>query len=232
MFESIQSVEGSQARFMLRGVPQTDIAKFIKNIAIPSGRGINQNFDCDSLSQYTEQSKLFLEWDIVIATGESKRLIPFEGEELNATERTFRLGDSSENYIRMGGQNNRIVDPGIFNSGVNITKSRQQEILSNKKIRPGKAVPKQLAATDWLKLRERPLLAIYYIDLKTDSKDPSERDKYVAIKEAFGSDLLVGFAVGFPVKEAKVKLSYRANLIMLDNLDLHDEFEEEELEDE
>lgn len=55
----------------------------------------------------------------------------------------------------------------------------------------------------------------------------------MATKEAFGSDLLVGFAVGFPARESKVLIQYRGNLIKSEELDSEEEeFDEEELSDE
>jgi len=221
-------------RFMMTRVSKEDVATLIRKIIIPNGRGVNQKFDCTNLSAYAYESNNFPEWDVVIATGDSGRCSQIQGEELPATERTFRLGTSDENYIRMGGQNNRIVDPGIFNSGVTITPEERQEMLAKKKSRNADKPADQLTATDWLKLRERPLLAIYYIDLKIDDAklSLSERDRYVAVKEAFGSDLLVGFAVGFPSKEAKELIAYRKNLVMTDEVNSDDDFDEEELGDE
>ncbi|TCL58879.1 Z1 domain-containing protein [Kineothrix alysoides] len=221
-------------RFMMSHVSKDDIASLIKQIIIPSGRGINQRFDCVNLAAYTSESKLFPEWDVVIATGDSERTSYIQGKSLSATERTFHLGASDENYIRMGGSNNRIVDPGIFNSGVTITPEQRQEILSKKRTRNANKPADQLTATDWLKLRERPLLAIYFIDLKIDNSklSLSERDRYVSVKEAFGSDLLVGFAVGFPSKEAKERIVYRGNLVMVAAINADDDFDEEELSNE
>ena len=78
------------------------------------------------------------------------------------------------------------------------------------------------------------MLAIYYIDLKIDDAklSLSDRERYVAVKEAFGSDLLVGFAVGFPSKEAKERIIYRGNLVMANEINSDDDFDEEELSDE
>ena len=224
-------------RFMMRPVNKETIATLIRQISIPSGLGINQLFDCENLAEYASESKLFPEWDVVIAKGDSERVYHIQDKPLNAAERAFHLGATDENYIRMGGSNNRIVDPGIFNSGVVITSKERQEILAKKKSRNADKPSDQLTAKDWLKLRERPLLAIYYIDLKIDLKTNnanllSERDRYVAVKEAFGSDLLVGFAVGFPSKEAKERIKYRGNLVKVAELNADDDFDEEELSDE
>jgi len=222
-------------RFMMRGVSSADIAVLLGKITIPSGRGVNQRFDCESLSAYTAESRLFPTWDVVIAAGESSREVTVQNRSLKAAIRAFRLGETDENYIRMGGLNNRIVDPGIFNSGVSVTAEQRQRILSRKKAKRTGGQPDQLTATDWLKLRECPLLAIYLVDLKIDNEELSlaKRERYAATKEAFGSDLLVGFAVGFPAKEAKELLRYRGNLVKVAELSNEDdEFEEEELGDE
>ncbi|MCL2703429.1 MAG: Z1 domain-containing protein [Defluviitaleaceae bacterium] len=221
-------------RYMMNGVSQTDIAALLRKLLIPSGRGINQAFNCENLASYTDESKIFPEWDVVIASGDSIKKVEIQGLSISAPERTFKLGDADENYIRMGGSNNRILDPGIFDSGINLSDTQKEKILSAKKLRRNGKQPNQLTARDWLKLREKPLLIIYYIDLKIDDSKPiAEKDRCIAVKEAFGSDLLLGFAIGFPEKEAKLLLTYRGNLIKANEADPDDEeFEEEELSDE
>lgn len=219
-------------RYMLRDVSSADISDLLQRITIPN---VNKRFDCVSLAAYIKESPIFPAWDVVVATGESSHVKDIQESSLPSAVRVFRLGSSDENYIRLGGTNNRIIDPGIFDSGVVITQEQKQDILSKKKKRRSNKPSEQLTATDWLKLRERPLLAIYYIDLKIDEKNLSlsDREKYVATKEAFGSDLLVGFAVGFPARESKVLIQYRGNLIKSEELDSEEEeFDEEELSDE
>jgi hypothetical protein len=219
-------------RYMLRGVCSVDVSNLLQHITIPN---VNKRFDCGSLAAYIKESKIFPIWDVVIAVGESSHAKGIQGRSLPSSVRVFRLGSSDEDYIRLGGTNNRIIDPGIFDSGVVITSEQKQEILSKKTKRRSDKPSDQLTATDWLKLREHPLLAIYYIDLKIDDKNLSlaDREKYVATKEAFGTDLLIGFAVGFPAHESKVLIQYRANLIKSEELNSdEDEFDEEELGDE
>ena len=135
----------------------------------------------------------------------------------------------------MGGTNNRILDPGIFNSGISLSEAAKRKILSEKKPRRNGKQPDQLTARDWLKLREKPLLVIYFIDLKVDDIKPlAEKDRCIMVKEAYGSDFLVGFAIGFPEKEAKLSLTYGVNLIKANEVyvDDDDDFDEEELSDE
>jgi hypothetical protein len=228
------TVAMNNKRYMMNGVSQTDIAALLRKLLIPSGRGVNQAFNCENLASYTEKSKIFPEWDVVIASGDSMKKIEIQGLNISAPERTFKLGDADENYIRMGGSNNRILDPGIFDSGINLSDEQRKKILSAKKPRRNGKQPNQLTARDWLKLREKPLLVIYYIDLKIDDSKPlTEKDRCIAVKETFGSDLLLGFAIGFPEKEAKLLLTYRGNLIKVNEADPDDEeFDEEELSDE
>lgn len=230
--EKGRSFSNVNNRYMLRKVSNVDISDLLQQIIIPS---VNKRFDCISLATYIKESLIFPTWDVVVATGESSHVKSIQGCSLNGSTRVFRLGAQNENYIRLGGTNNRIIDPGIFDSGVIITSKQKQDILSKKLKRHPDKPSEQLTATDWLKLRENPLLAIYYIDLKIDDKNLTlaDREKYVSTKETFGSDLLVGFAVGFPARESKVLVQYRANLIKVEELASDDdEFDEEELYDE
>lgn len=218
-------------RFMFCCVPKEDVAVLLERITIPV---VNKKFDCQSLSSYIRESDQFPEWDIVIATGESERIKAIGSMTIKVPSRTFHLGDADENYIRVGGSNNRIIDPGIFDSGLGLTSEKRAELLREKQNRfPGKEIG-YLSATDLLHLRKSPLLVIYYLDLQIDDKiTMAERDACVAIKEAFGSDLLAGFAVGFPAKESTVLIKYRANKVKLDETAPdEEEFEEDELIDE
>ena len=219
-------------RYMMRGVSSVDIAELIQHITIPS---VNKRFDCGNLAAYTKDSTVFPTWDVVIASGDSTDTQNIHGHLLAGSIRVFRLGSSDENYIRLGGTNNRIIDPGIFDSGVVISPEEKRNILLKKTRKRPDRPSDQLSANDWLKLRERPLLAIYYIDLKIDDKNLTlaDRERYVATKQAFNNDLLIGFAVGFPARESRVLIQYRANLIKAEGLNSEeDEFDEEELSDE
>jgi hypothetical protein len=220
-------------RNMLCGVDKADIADFISKIVIPSGKGVNQHFDCVNLSAYALESNNFPEWDVVVATGNSEREFNVAGESLPATMRTFSCY-SDENYIRIGKSNNRILDPGIFNSGIELTENDIQRILSEKRTRSNENTTDQFTAKDWLKLRNRPLLAVYYIELSVETQNASisERNRCVEVKEAFGDDLLIGYAIGFPAKEAKELVKYRANAIKTNKDNQDDDFDESELDDE
>ena len=218
-------------RFMLRGVSSECISALISKIAIPNARGINQLFDCSNLSAYIAGSELFKTWDVVVAEGRSDRYFNIQGKDLQASKRAFHLGESDENYIRIGGANNRIVDPNMFGSGVSLSPEQKEKILAGKKTRSGKSA-KQLTAKDWLKLRKQPILVLHYIDLEIVEENHLKKDRCVAVKEEFGEDLLIGFAIGFPSTANKETHKYRANLVMISNLAQDEEFDEEELDNE
>lgn len=221
-------------RYMFTGVDKEDIAVLLKRVVIPYE---NKKFDTESLSDYIAESEQFKFWDVVVATGKSSREYQVtNGVSINAVERSFHLG-KGENFIRIGGSNNRIIDPGIFNSGLDLSKDFIDDFLKRKK----KANPdenkkyEELTAKDYLKIRTKPLLAIYPIDLKNDKNEDCEATKAekTLIKESFSTELLIGFAIGFPEKESKAIVQYRANRVKIDQLIRNTDIDEdeEELED-
>ena len=141
--------------------------------------------------------------------------------------RSFHSKGKSDPYIRIGGSNNRVLDPGIFDTGFDAKQNKQKEL--RKETKGG-----DLSALDYLEIRTKPLLVIYPIDLKTDltpserDRQPefsqSEKDEICALrtqikKEVDNTDTpLVAFAFGFPKKESAVRLKYRANIIKLDQI--------------
>lgn len=235
-FYSKLSFEWSNSRFMAHKVPQFDVAEFIKSIKIPY---INKKFDTEGLSEYIKSSELFSCWDVVIATGDSNNIPSFMGvESLRAVTRSFHLKNSDDLYIRIGGTNNRVMDPGILNAGLWLTMQQRQFILQEKESKTGK-IQNELGATDYLQRRETPILIIYPIDLKTDATDaelealPGQKAQIESqkrkIKASLGSgNVLLAFAIGFPQTESKIVVNYRANRIKLDELNRNIEIDDDE----
>lgn len=217
------------SRYMIRQVDKLLISEFISQLSIPFE---NRKFDTENLASYISSSEIYPVWDIVIATGESCRKITGLGEEISAPTRSFHLGEPTENFIRIGGTNNRILDPGIFDSGENFSTERKKEILDKKNAAAtdGKHYD-ELTALDYLKNRETPLLVLYPLDLLTDENDQSDIEKTKRfIKVGYGGDFLWGFAVGFPLKDKKERMKYRLNKVKMDERTQNDDSDEDEEE--
>lgn len=215
-----------QNKFIAQKVPKTEVAEFIKGLKIPY---VNRKFDTEGLSDYIGNSDVFDQWDVVIATGESKTITDFMGAGPAAT-RSFHVKESDK-YIRIGGYNNRVLDPNVFDCGLWISDERKKEILASKNAsKKGKYV--DLTALDYLRIRDNPILIIYPLDLKTDKDENTSEDEKIEIKKAFGGEALIAFAIGFPAKESKIRLKYRATKIKIKELEENLEpDEEDEVED-
>lgn len=162
----------------------------------------------DNLSAYIKDSEAFPVWDVVFASGDSTE-ITYLGQ--NAVIRSFRKS-VSDKFIRIGDANNRIIDPGIFVSGldaeqIGIAKHHCEE----RRERQGKSREGAITVPDYLAVQSRnPLLVIYPIQLKLPKDKPTSEEEQVV--KLFGREFPVfGFAVGFPSKESADKLTYRAN---------------------
>lgn len=231
-------------RYIASGVSKFFVADFIRNLKIAY---VNRKFDTEGLSSYIENSEVFHEWDVVIATGESTEL-PFfvNNVPLKSAIRSFHVKGAKDTYIRIGGSNNRVMEPGILNAGLWLTESDRDHILKEKnaQAKNGKKYT-SLGANDYLRYRVNPILVVYPIDLnwrntaaEKEQLSPQEQKKVadlkLQIKQEVGNDRepLIAFAIGFSKKESGVTVTYRANFIKLDeinaNLELDDDGEGEE----
>ena len=232
---------------MARGIWKQQIADFISKLKV---HYVNKRFDIQGLSEYIADSDIFTQWDVVIATGDSKKYPNFMGiEGLRAATRSFHTAGASDKFIRVGGSNNRVLDPGILDSGLGLSQDDRDRILreKNASLKPGEKPHTELTAKDYLRIRPDPILVIYPIDLltKTTDKevqarfnDTSDEHKQIIIDEKtqlrgeFGDLPLMAFAVAFPAKESPKKFTYRANLQKLkeltDDLEVTDDEEGED----
>ena len=205
-------------RNMFRGVEKHIIAKFLDELKLPLE---NRKFDRESLSGYISYNSDFPTWDIVIATGDKKNQTWIvDNKTLPRVERSFEIRDE-ENYLRIGDTNNRIIDPGIFNSGLSIDQIEKIKSVAKDK--------DNLTAKDYLGIsNRRPLLVLYPIDLNIYKDNEIIEEKEDA-KRNFKGDVLLGFAIGFPnIGGAKVMVKYRANKIKVSQLANGIEEEDEE----
>lgn len=220
--------------FMVQQVKKFDVAELIRALKIPY---VNKKFDTEGLSDYIENSDIFPYWDVVIATGDAKELKYDIGGEKLGVARSFHIKNLQDSYIRIGGSNNRVMDPGIFNAGLWLSDAKRQYILERKnKDSPTGKVYTELSATDYLTERTVPMLVIYPIELKTDSTDNEIKawEGYdlkklkAGIRDEFNGQPLMAFAVGFPKKESEVMVTYRANKVKLDELNADLEISDED----
>ena len=147
-------------------------------------------------------------WDIVFASGDSTE-IQYLGQ--NSVIRFFRKSPSDK-FIRIGDVNNRIIDPGIFISGLDAEQIQiAKKNCDERRARQGKTGEGAITVPDYLAVQTRnPLLVIYPIQLKLPKERPTQEENQVV--KLFGKELPVfGFAVGFPAKESADRLTYRAN---------------------
>ena len=213
-------------RFMAQNVSKKDVAEFIKKLKIPY---VNKKFDTEGLSEYIEHSDVFDQWDVVVATGESKEIPCFMDIFGPAVTRSFHVKET-DSYIRIGGYNNRVLDPNIFDSGLWLSKeAKAQKLKSKPPTIRGDAT--DLSALDYLELRDKPILVIYPLDLKTKSDANTSEAVKKEIKEAFAGEALLAFAIGFPTKESKKKLNYRVNKIKIKELEENLVVDDDEEED-
>lgn len=204
-------------RILYKDVDKSYIGELLKHLDLPLE---NRKFDKESLCDYIENSKDFLKWDIVFATGSSKDLkFKLDTIEIPATRRSFEVREK-ENYIRISGSNNRLLEPGIFNSG--LTENQIKEVKENSKGSP--------IAEDWLKASGRnPLLVIYPVQLIKDNNSDNDNEEKQNILSKYDGKVLFGFGLGFPSKTGEVKIKFRANKRKIE--ELTKSFEEDEDDD-
>lgn len=198
LFSSGWSFIEMGSRKVISKVPQKTIAEFIKKLSIHFE---NRKFDTDMLSSYIEKNEEFPEWDIVVATGSHQSMTwSIGGETFPAAIRECDVREE-ENFIRVGQGNNRLIDPGIFSTG--LTEDEIEQLHAKK---PEKA----LTYTDYLSVQDRrPLLVFYPLALK-------HKDVFINEKP------YIGFAAGFPNKGGMEKVKYRANDIKMKGIALKD----------
>lgn len=225
----VYNVPGNSKKYlMFTSVDKRNIAKCIRNLMIPYE---NTKFDVENLAEYIEDNITFTSWDVVIASGSSKK---FEYQEQPAVQRTFRRRDK-ERIIRIGDTNNRIIDPNIFVCGLTEAQIDEAKLHAKHRVeQSGKGNPENLTVPDYLSVASRkPLFVIYPMELLAPSSDGEEEKKVV---EKMGEVMPVfGFAVGFPNREDAEKMKYRANKIKIREIessrcepDVDEEFEDDD----
>lgn len=219
MFEKIISesngiVVEDSSKYFIRDVDKKFVAECIKKLSVPYE---NTKFDTDNMATYIMTNKSFPKWDIIVATGSSTEKT-YKGKK--AVVRSFRKREN-EKIIRIGDMNNRIIDPGIFSSGL---LEEQMEVVKqharDRVAMAGKGKPESLTVPDYLAVTDRnPLFVIYPMEIKRLGDITGDKDSRLV--EALCKDLVFGFAVGFPAIENAERMVYRANKVKIDEITEH-----------
>lgn len=199
--------------YMARKVSQHYISQLFKELSIPIE---NKKFNTSGLAEYTEDSDKFPYWDVVIANGSLKDSESFMG--VKPVKRSFHM-KSEDDLIRIGGSNNRVLDPGLLNAGL------------------WYKVGESLSAKEYCNHRTVPILIVFPIDLDCESDENSkltefekeqERKWKTDAKNGLGGKVLLAFAYGFPGSDSKVMVNYRANAVMIEQLTAGVEYDDED----
>ena len=208
------ALEQVRNRYMFRNVENDIIADFVLNLDIPLE---NKKFDTESISSFVRKGEFYDKWDIVFATGESKEagndLFQInEANEIPPINRSFSY-ETDEDIVRIAKNNNRLLDPNIFNSGLSAEQIEEARQIASQ--RPSKAKNEAPApiAKDYLAVKDRnPLLVILPIVLKQDENDYTS-EKEEIINNYKNNGFLIGFGIGFAGREGKVMMRFRINKI-------------------
>lgn len=220
-FEFQPDVNGRQ---MFLNVDSELISKFIKKIKIPLE---NRKFDVEALSDFISKNEYFDKWDVVYATGlrDNERSNYYIGRSNCCIPPIKRSFDArlEEDIVRISKGNNRLIEPGIFNSGLSAQQieeaknnARNRELLKKKTL----SSDPDLIASDYLNVKNRrPLLVILPINLVHDVEEDAVTCEYKekVIKSLAGKPL-IGFGIGFSGKEGGAITKYRINEVKINQL--------------
>ena len=223
-----KNIEIVRNRHMFRDVDNETIADFIDHLDIPLE---NKKFDTDSISSFIRKGEFYDKWDIVFATGEEKESTPDqmfpidEHYKIPPIHRSFNY-ETDEDIVRIAKNNNRLLDPNIFNSGLSESQIEEAKQIAAQRPTKAKSSSHTLIAKDYLAVQERnPLLVILPIILKQDESDFTE-EKAEIIKDYENNGFLVGFGIGFAGREGKVMMKFRINRVK--RMEYLNKFEEAE----
>ena len=150
--------------------------------------------------------------------------------EIDPIERKFEYR-TGEEIVRISKNNNRLIEPGIFDSGLDSNQLEEAKKSATDRAKANKKEKVTLIARDYLSVKGRkPLLVILPIKLTCDKND-SDEDKIIKeeVIQKFNGKYLIGIGIGFAGKDEKVMMTYKINLVKYKELmnKYNDEEEEE-----
>lgn len=246
--ESVQMREHSY----YSDVPSELVLRFLDEIEVSHA---NNAFDPAILIPFIRKTPQLSKWDITFATGDdnSAPKFTFGNKPYLRPQRSF-IHFEGDKFIRVGGSNNRLVDPGLFkidldDEAMAEAKKNRAERVAERNLRSNTHTdPDDVDFThkDLLQMDCRnPLLIIFPLDLFIGYDRPEQKDENGSrlprpkgidprkkdIKDALQGMPLYGFAIGFPGSFRNVKTLYRINLIRKQEL-LKNDIDEYSDEDE
>lgn len=208
------------------------ISEFIRGLHIPLE---NKKFNSENIANFIGEAKYYDKWDVVFATGnekEGKDKFKLFDLEINPIERKFEYRPG-EDIVRISKNNNRLIEPGIFDSGLTGVQREDAKKSASERAKANKKNKVNLIARDYLSVKDRkPLLVILPIKLSCDKNDTDEDKKIKEeVIQKYNGKYLIGIGIGFAGKEEKVMMKYKINLIkykeLMNKYDTSDEEEEE-----
>lgn len=214
-----KNVEIIRNRYMFKDVSNSIIADFITEFDVPFE---NKKFDTESISSFIRKGEFYDKWDIVFAKGDEKpnekKFKLNEKYSIFPVQRSFAY-EIEEEIIRISKNNNRLVEPGIFNAGLNDKQIEiAKEIAKKRPKRKNSSKEPNPIAEDYLGVPNRkPLLVILPIQLIQDDKESPNSDyseeKKKIIDDYNLHNILIGIGIGFAGREGKVMMNFRINKI-------------------
>lgn len=208
------------SRKMYIEVSNSIIADFIESLDIPFE---NKKFDTDSIASFIRKGEFYDSWDIVFANGDKLN----DGENpfyISSTEKVIPVHRSfsyekNDNFVRIAKSNNKLLEPGIFNSGLEKNQIEEAKEFARERSKKKKLLNEPTPiAEDYLGVtKRRPLLVILPVQLIQDSENHKNGDysqeKQEIIDNYKKNNYLIGIGVGFAGREGKVMMKFRINKI-------------------
>lgn len=188
-------------RYMYQSVDKETICSILQRVEFPYE---NTKLDSNSICKFLKESNRLNLWDVVIATGNIEaetRYFSFGGCLIPSVKRKFNYRkEDNEQFVRIAGTNNRLMDPGILNSGLDQETIREVKTNSREQ-------SKNLTAKDYLRKRKNPIFVIYPIDLKVELGEANKLE----IKNQLSNNFLIGIGIGFPYNGEGISITYKLN---------------------
>lgn len=201
----------------------------------------NGAFDAKILSKFISETPELRKWNVVVASGldsgdgtQAKTEI-FDGISYPRVLRSFTY-ENNEDFVRIGGSNNRLIDPNIFKVDLSEPELEEAEELAKSELSQGIRKSSTLNVKDYMRAHKKNgLLVIYPIELKVETPNDKNKEECkikAEIKDALNGECLYGFALGFPGSFRRKSTIYRINMVMKRRLEEGIDEEDSYLDDE